>query len=207
MFFSSTSSPRECGQCVPGTTGQWRVLGAASDGKVRVRYCPAPQPGYERPECQARDAVRNPSGYYCGINEYCTEGGQCRALKAAPRYGGECQGGSAVDDCGVGLHCIYHRCTICEEGTSVDLSLQRNFEIRVTQAVCSDGEYLIVTSWRLFSTKPQAIFLFIIFAASSAIALLFFLQWLVREVFHRLYYSIRLRRYFQHMQQRLCTKK
>jgi hypothetical protein len=117
MFFSSTSSPRECGQCVPGTTGQWRVLGAASDGKVRVRYCPAPQPGYQSPECQARDAVRNPSGYYCGINEYCTEGGQCRALKAAPRYGGECQGGSAVDDCGVGLQCIYHRCTICEEGT------------------------------------------------------------------------------------------
>jgi hypothetical protein len=92
-------------------------------------------------------------------------------------------------------------------GTSVDLSLQRNFEIRVTQAVCSDGEYLVVTSWRLFSTKPQAVFLFIIFAASSAIALLFFLQWLVREVFHRLYYSIRLRRYFEHMQQRLLTKK
>lgn len=92
-------------------------------------------------------------------------------------------------------------------GTSVDLSLQRNFEIRVTQAVCTDGEYLVVTSWRLFSTKPQAVFLFIIFAASSAIALLFFIQWLAREVFHRLYYSIRLRRYLEHMQHRLSEKK
>jgi hypothetical protein len=61
------------------------------------------------------------------------------------------------------------------------------------QGVCINGEYLIAGSWRLFTTQPDSVFLCVIFVSSSAVALVFLVQWLVREVFHRCYYSVRLR--------------
>lgn len=108
-----------CGQCVPGTTGQWRVTGAPA-GSVSVFDCSPKMPGILGQSCYGRDATRNPSGFYCGINEYCTAGGECKHIKSAPMYGNSCSG-NILGECGPGLYCIQHRCLICMEGTIFNL--------------------------------------------------------------------------------------
>jgi hypothetical protein len=84
MFYSRASGPpTACGECVPGSTGQWRVVGAPTDDNVKVWYCPQQMPGVNAPECKGRDATQLPSGYYCGINDYCTGEGRVLIMSVA----------------------------------------------------------------------------------------------------------------------------
>jgi hypothetical protein len=82
-------------------------------------------------------------------------------------------------------------------GTSIDLSLKRDLELRVTQAVCSDGQYVIADSWRLWTKQPVSVFLFVIFLLGIVVVFGFLVQWVAREAFHRVYYSMRIRRFLE----------
>ncbi len=102
-------------------------------------------------------------------------------------------------ECGPGLDCIFHRCVICEEGVTVDYSMQspggikRNQAYKVVRSQCLEGEYVTINYWKTFINRPRSTWCFIIFLSCSFLAAAFLLCTVGKEIYHRGKYSNRLR--------------
>ncbi|KAJ5067582.1 hypothetical protein M0811_02770 [Anaeramoeba ignava] len=171
MFFNSGNNQIKCGNCIPGSNGNWRVNGTPSIfSHLVVKYLESTPQNIIKTKIASITAT-SPS-VFCKLNQYCSESAECVDLKDHPLYNHFCDP-NIQDSCGFeGLQCIDSKCKICKTIRSHfnDL-IVRNQAMQTVW--CVAGRYT-TNKWIIMFQDPQKFFFFLL----GLIYIYFLLKWI-----------------------------
>ncbi|KAJ6228350.1 hypothetical protein M0813_08890 [Anaeramoeba flamelloides] len=152
--FTDVNNEIKCGDCIPRTNGNWRFEGIPTKFHYFKREtCKTNQKG--KTECfESKLSITSPL-YFCSVNEYCSEYGECKPMAQLDNYKQKCNF-TDPNPCGtLGLKCIANQCIICKN----DLQHFPNSQTSMLEsAYCVNGKYTM-SKWKQL-VQPKQFFTF-----------------------------------------------